>query len=198
VSTRYLVDTNVLLRFLSGEPVPQAEAARKLFADAASGEAVLDVSPVIVAEAMYTLVSFYEVERKEAADKLLVLRRRRGVKVRDASQVFSALERLRTVNVGFADAFLAAGGVEEKVAVASFDRDLEKFKDVTRYEPRYKNTRGGRVHEFSGHLRELHLAQTRKKIQAGLDELDRGEGIPGEQVYAQMKEKSDAFRKAKR
>jgi predicted nucleic acid-binding protein len=135
VSTRYLVDTNVLLRFLCGEPVPQAEASRKLFAAAASGEVVLDVSPVIVAEAMYTLISFYGVERKEAADKLSALLLRRGVRVRDASQVFSALERLHTVNAGFADAFLAAGGVEDKVAVASFDRDLDKFKDVERYEP---------------------------------------------------------------
>jgi predicted nucleic acid-binding protein len=136
MSTRYLVDTNVLLRFLSGQPVPQAEAARKLFIVAASGEVLLDISPVIVAEAMYTLISFYGVERKEAAEKLSVLLRRRGVKVRDASQVFSALERLRTVNVGIADAFLAASGAEEQVAVASFDHDLEKFKDVTRYEPK--------------------------------------------------------------
>ena len=43
---RYLVDTNVLLRFLSGEPAAQAQAARKLFSRAAAGEIVLDVSPV--------------------------------------------------------------------------------------------------------------------------------------------------------
>jgi predicted nucleic acid-binding protein len=136
MSKRYLVDTNGLLRFLCGEPVSQAEAARKLFAAAAAGEAVLDVSPVIVAEAMYTLVSFYGVERKEAAEKLSALLRGRGLKVRDASQVFSALDSLRTVNVGFADAFLAAGAMEEKVAVASFDRDLDKFEDLVRYEPK--------------------------------------------------------------
>jgi len=45
------------------------------------------------------------------------------------------LERLRGTNVGFADAFLAAGGAEENVAVASFDRDLDKFPDVKRFEP---------------------------------------------------------------
>jgi predicted nucleic acid-binding protein len=136
VSTRYLVDTNVLLRFLSGKPVHQAEAAKTLFAAAASGAVLLDVSPVIVAEAFYTLSSFYEVDRKESAEKLLTLLRRRGVKVRDGSQVFSALERLQTVNVGFADAFLAAVGAEEKVAVASFNRDLDKFKDIERFEPK--------------------------------------------------------------
>jgi predicted nucleic acid-binding protein len=135
MTIRYLVDSNILLRFLTGEPIKQAEAAKKLFAMAAAGDAVLDISPVIVAEVMYTLISFYDVERKEAADLLLKLLKSRGVKVRDGSQVFSALERLRSANVGFADAFLAAAGAEENTPIASFDRDFDKFKDVTRVEP---------------------------------------------------------------
>jgi predicted nucleic acid-binding protein len=130
-----LLDTNILLRFLSGEPVRQAQAAKKLFAQAAAGEVLLDVSPVIVAETIYTLLSFYGVERQEAVEKLLMLLRQPGLKIRDGAQVFSALERLRAANVGFADAFLAAGGAEENVAIASFDRDLEKFQDVKRFEP---------------------------------------------------------------
>lgn len=133
--TRYLVDTNVLLRFLSGAPAAQAAAARKLFLRAHAGEVVLDISPVIVAESFYTLVSFYGVERKAAAEKLSVLLRQRGVKLRDANQVLAALERLQSVQVGFADAYLAAGAADEQIAVASFDRDFDKFKGVTRYEP---------------------------------------------------------------
>lgn len=135
MSTRYLVDTNVLLRFLSGEPPKQAEAAKRLFEAAAVGSVFLEVSPVIVAEVMYTLISFYKVDRAEAAVKLAVLLRRRGVKVGDADQVFGALERLKKFNVGFADAFLAAGGAEAGIAVASFDRDFDKFKGITRFEP---------------------------------------------------------------
>lgn len=134
-ATRYLVDTNVLLRFLSGEPAPQAAAARKLFLRAHSGEVVLDVSPVIVAETFYTLVSFYGVERKAAAEKLSVLLQQRGVKLREENQVLAALERLQTARVGFADVFLAACAAEEGVSVASFDRDFDKFEGVSRYEP---------------------------------------------------------------
>ena len=67
--------------------------------------------------------------------KVAALLRRRGVKVRNADQVFGALESLQKTNIGFADAFLAAGGADEVVLVASFDRDLDKFKDVTRFEP---------------------------------------------------------------
>jgi predicted nucleic acid-binding protein len=132
---RYLVDTNILLRFLSGEPAPQAAAASKLFSRAAAGEIILDVSSVIVAETFYTLTGFYGIARTLAAEKLSILLQQHGVKLRDAAQVLSALERLHAANVGFADAFLAAGAAQEKVAVVSFDRDFDKFKEATRYDP---------------------------------------------------------------
>lgn len=132
---RYLVDTNILLRFLTGEPAGQASAARKLFHRAQTGEVVLELTSVIVAETFYTLVSFYDVERKAAADKLSLLLQQRGIKLRDASQVLAAFARLQTANVGFADAYLAAGAAEEKIPVASFDRDFDKFKDISRHEP---------------------------------------------------------------
>lgn len=133
-AVRYLVDTNILLRFLTGEPVGQAKATQKLFERAAAGEVVLDVSPVIVAEAFYTLVSFYKVSRVSAAEKLSLLLQQHGVRIRDEAQVLGALERLASANVGFADAFLAAGASEQGVAVASFDQDFDKLK-VSRFEP---------------------------------------------------------------
>lgn len=133
-ATRYLVDTNVLLRFLSGEPAAQAAAAKKLFVRAANGEVVLEVEPMIAAETFYTLHSFYGVERKIAAEKLSHLLQQHGVKLRDASAVLTACERLQTTNVGFADAFLAAVAAGEKLPVASFDRDFDKL-GAKRYEP---------------------------------------------------------------
>ncbi len=57
---------------------------------------------------------------------------------------------------------------------------------------------GLRLLDDQDRLRELHHAEVRKKIQSGLDQLDRGEGIPGDQVYAEMKQKSADFRKTGR
>jgi predicted nucleic acid-binding protein len=88
-----------------------------------------------VAETFYTLVSFYGVERKTAAEKLSVLLQQRGVKLREADQVLSALGRLQTAGVGFADAYLAAGAAGEMIPVASFDRDFDRFKEIKRFEP---------------------------------------------------------------
>ena len=135
MSTRFLLDTNLLLRFLSGQPLAQAEAVKRLFSQAAAGEVILDDSPIIVAEAYYTLTSFYGVDRKTAAEQISLLIQQHGVRLRDADQVFGALRLLQTANVGFADAFLAAGAMAEKVPVASFDRDLDKLRGMTRFEP---------------------------------------------------------------
>ena len=136
MSRRLLLDTNVILRFLTGEPKAQAEAARNLFLSAATGDVVLEVSPVIVAEVCYTLDSFYKVEREEVAVKVSALLSRKGIKVQEAERIFDALRRLKTFNVGFADAYLAAAASIDSVPVASFDKDFDRFKDIKRFEPK--------------------------------------------------------------
>jgi len=57
---------------------------------------------------------------------------------------------------------------------------------------------GLRLLDDQDRIREVHLHAVRKKIKTGLDQLDRGEGIPGDQAYARMKQRSAAFRKGKR
>ena len=50
--------------------------------------------------------------------------------------VADALKRLKDKpTLDFADCWLAAQAAAKKLEVASFDRDLDKFKDITRYEP---------------------------------------------------------------
>lgn len=57
---------------------------------------------------------------------------------------------------------------------------------------------GLRLLDDQDHLREIQLEEVRKKIQTGLTELDRGEGIHGDQAYARMRQKSAEFRNGKR
>jgi hypothetical protein len=38
-------------------------------------------------------------------------------------------------------------------------------------------------------------ADLRHEIQKGIDQLDRGEGIPAEQVFAELRKRNEAFRK---
>ncbi len=83
----------------------------------------------------YTLHSFYNVDRRTTAERLSLLLQQHGVKLRDEHAVIEALDRIRTANVGFADAYLAASAAEEKLSVASFDRDFDKLS-AARFEPK--------------------------------------------------------------
>ena len=136
MATRHWVDTNILVRFFTGEPPEMAAAAKALVEAADAGDVVLEVLPVIVAETVYTLESFYEMDRQEVASKLILLLQSRGIKPHERDRVLDALARHRDQNVHFADAYLAAVGAESGLSVASFDRDLDKFKDVRRFEPK--------------------------------------------------------------
>jgi len=57
---------------------------------------------------------------------------------------------------------------------------------------------GLRLLDDQDRIREVHLNEVRRKIKTGLNQLDRGEGTPGDQAYAQMKQRSAEFRKGKR
>jgi predicted nucleic acid-binding protein len=136
MATQYLVDTNVLVRFFTGQPPDMAAKAKALVAEADAGDVVLEVVPIIVAETIYALESFYGMDRKDVAGKLLAFLQSRGVKPHERDRVIDALERHRDYSVHFADAYLVAAGAELKFIVASFDRDLDKFKEIKRHEPK--------------------------------------------------------------
>jgi antitoxin ParD1/3/4 len=57
---------------------------------------------------------------------------------------------------------------------------------------------GLRLLDGQDRLREIQLTEVRKKIQTGLYQLDRDEGISGGKAYERMKQKSADFRKGKR
>jgi len=113
-----------------------AVKARRLVERADNGEVVLVVLPVIVAELIYTLESFYDMERMEVATKLLSFLQSRGIEAVESVRIVDALQRCRDRNAHFADAYLAASAVELENPIASFDRDFDKFKDVQRIEPK--------------------------------------------------------------
>lgn len=130
-----LVDTNILVRFFTGDPPAMAAKARRLIERADVGDVALVILPVIVAEAFYTLESYYEMSRKDVAQKLSAFLQCRGIEAVEARRVLDALARCRDRNAHFADAYLTASAAELDTPIASFDRDFDKFKDIRRIEP---------------------------------------------------------------
>lgn len=130
------VDANVLLRYLTQEPREQAERVGRLFAAVAAGETELMLEEVVLAEVVWTLSSYYRVERQEIAKVLLVLLAEDGLVNPDKPALERALALYSRHNVDFVDAFLAAKALAApRPEVYSFDRDFDRIPGVRRLEP---------------------------------------------------------------
>ncbi len=128
------LDANVLLRFLTGAPPDLAERAAGLLEEAQRGEVSLRVHPVIVAETVWVLESFYGYSKAEISDVLIPLLEQPALRVEGARNVVGALEAMAEGNVDFAEALLAVTARSRGEGVASFDRDFRKL-DVEWREP---------------------------------------------------------------
>jgi predicted nucleic acid-binding protein len=131
----FLLDANVLVRFLVQDDPKQGAAAGALLEKAERREITLHLDGLAVAETVYILIGRYGRSRKEVADVLLSLIQNAGIETIEAEVVADALRRFGALNVDFVDAWLASRAALLDRPVASFDRDFDKFKDIKRFEP---------------------------------------------------------------
>lgn len=117
------VDTNVFLRFLTNDDPVKADRARKLFQRAVDGEIALGTSLLVLAEIVWTLESFYELEKPEVAAKVEAIVTTPNLACEDSDIVLQALDLYATKNVDFIDAYhaylLAERGPRR---IATYDR----------------------------------------------------------------------------
>lgn len=125
------VDTNVLVRHLTGEP---PEIASRATAALASGRDLL-LADLIVAECVYVLESFYEVERGVVASCMRAAISMASMKTIAAPVLLRALEVYEEDRVDFAEAYLVAQAETTGVGrILSFDRSLDRVPSVQRIE----------------------------------------------------------------
>jgi predicted nucleic acid-binding protein len=126
------VDTNVLVRHLTGGPPDQAARATRLLAQATQ----LLLPDLIVAEVVYVLESFYEVPRPRVAELVRAIVAFPTIEVADEPVLLRALEVYEVHRLDFADAYLVAEAETSGVnAVASFDRAIERVPTMRRVAP---------------------------------------------------------------
>ena len=127
-----LLDTNVIVRHLTGEPSDQAEAATRFLA----GADQLVLTDVIAAETVYVLDSVYGASRRQIATALRALIAMDAVETEHPSVLLRSIDLYQGANMDFADAYLVAYGESQGIeAVASFDKGISKAKTVRRIEP---------------------------------------------------------------
>jgi predicted nucleic acid-binding protein len=126
------VDTNILIRHLTGDPPDQAARATAFLA--AADELLLP--DLIVAEVVYVLESFYEVPVDEVARLVRSVIAFPPIRTLDPALLLRALEVYETHRIDFAEAYLVAlaeaSGMRD---IISYDRSIDRVPSVHRIEP---------------------------------------------------------------
>ena len=126
------LDTNVLVRHLTGDPPEQARRATRYLEHADT----LLLPDLVLAEVAYVLESYYQAPRPQVAEALRAILAFRAIRVVDGPLLLRAVELYEMQGLDCADAYLVASAERTGIGVvASFDHAIDRVRTVRREEP---------------------------------------------------------------
>ena len=126
------VDTNVLIRHLTGDPPDLAARATTFLAEADE----LLLPDLIVAEIVYVLESYYEVPTEDVARLVRSVIAFAPIQTLDPALLLRSLEVYETHRIDFAEAYLVASAEAAGIPdIVSFDRSIDRVATAKRIEP---------------------------------------------------------------
>lgn len=132
----YLVDTNVLLRLLTEDDAGQTPAAKLFFESVVAGKAKAYLTVATLLELVWTLESYFQVPRRQVAEKLDLVLNTPNLAVENQVLVERCVEYYRSSKADFADCYNASfAAIKGDGSVLSYDRHFDKLEGVRRVEP---------------------------------------------------------------
>ena len=126
------IDTNIIVRHLTGDPADMAARATA-FLESASGLLLTDL---VLAETVYVLESFYHVPHAKVAEAMRSLIAFKAVITVDPALLLRALEVYEVERLDFAEAYLVASAESSAVnTIVSYDKSIDRVTTVERIEP---------------------------------------------------------------
>ena len=124
---QFLLDTNVILRYLSNDLPSQAEKVKNYLVMAKNDQISIETKKLTVIEVLFQLKNWYGLDRNEAANKVLTFFSPEWVGLEDKSLIFEALRIYKSKNMDIVDIILYLEAVKSGKNVLTFDKDFEKF-----------------------------------------------------------------------
>lgn len=126
--SRYLVDTNVILRLAMQDEPTYFVQAKAFFRQVEQKEIQAELSILVVLEYLWVSEKYYRVPREEACEVLTDLLQLSNFKVKEMkkSELIKILDRYQSSKYDFTDVYLSFFS-KAQVEVMSFDNDLVKL-----------------------------------------------------------------------
>jgi len=121
----YLIDTNIIIRFLTGDDDEHLKIATEYFIQIEKGERKAEILPSVMMEALFVLTKFYKLPAAEVISDLKKIIALRGI-VGDKILLLETLNVIDAKNIDFVDALICAKSRLYEYGTLSFDKDLDK------------------------------------------------------------------------
>lgn len=122
------LDTNVVVRFLTRNPMDLAERADRLLAKAQAGEITFRLTPIVVAEIVWVLKTVYARGTAEIAGAVSAFLQADGILAEQRDTMLEALDLMVEKRVAFPDAFVAISARQADQPVCTFDRGFDRLE----------------------------------------------------------------------
>ena len=130
------IDTNVFIRFLTNDIPQKADACERIFKKAVEKKEIIFTTDMVIAEIVWVLESFYELEKEEIQPKVEKILNTPNLVCPNKDLILRALALYREKNIDYIDAYnaliLKEKGVDE---LYSYDKDYDRIDWLTRLEP---------------------------------------------------------------
>ncbi len=136
--THPFIDTDVIIRFLTGDDPDKQAAATVLFEQIEQGLLTVQAPDTVIADAVYVLSSprLYHLARRDIQEMLAALVRLPQFQVQNRWNVLQALELYTATRLDFGEALIIASVQQQGSQVLySYDADFDRIEGITRREP---------------------------------------------------------------
>jgi len=136
LKNRVYADTNLFIRFFTGDSDNQSQESKKFLDQVSKGKYELFVCDLIVAEIIYVLESIYHLDRNEVVEKILAIAETDNTIIENRQVILGALDLYEEKNIDFIDAYLASHSIKNNCdTVFTFDKDFRKIDFIKKIIP---------------------------------------------------------------
>ncbi len=122
----YLLDTNIIIRFLVGDHQEHLVTSIKYFKEIESAKLQVEILDSVLMEAFFVLTKFYKLPKDEVINDLKTILALNGVINSNKPILYETLSIIEVKNIDFVDALICAKSKLQGFNKLSFDNDLKK------------------------------------------------------------------------
>ncbi|HLF87205.1 MAG TPA: PIN domain-containing protein [Nitrospiria bacterium] len=133
---RKFIDTNIFLRYLTRDDPSRYEKCREILKKGVEGKIGLVTSEMVIAELIWTLLSYYKVSKADIVEKISVIVSTENLYIPDKDIIMDAVILYSRKNIDYIDAYNAVFmRYHDFQDIYSYDRDFDLIEEIKREEP---------------------------------------------------------------